>query len=334
MDTEVIKIINTNTLKSAVSKAGELLLAGEIVALPTETVYGLAADAFNADAVGKIFTAKQRPADNPLIVHIDSINQLDDIATDVPNEAKVLIDKFWPGPLSFVFKKNPKLPEITTAGLDTVVVRMVKHEVAKAVIRHINRPIAAPSANTSGKVSPTKAEYVYDDLSGKIPLIIDAGETEFGLESTVIDCTSEPFSILRPGSVTIEMIQELYPKITHYQKQNKIKSPGMKYRHYSPTTPLILFTGPPTETIKKINKYAEKNPSNTSVLYHTGTLSAEIKSIKIPYASESAAPLIFAALRELDKQNQKVILVQGFETTHVGIAIMNRLEKAATEIIK
>jgi L-threonylcarbamoyladenylate synthase len=335
MKTIVQKVGTDEEIKSAAFEAAQFIRSGEIVAFPTETVYGLGADAGNADAVAKIFTAKDRPADNPLIVHIHDIAQLDDVVANIPPTAARLMEKFWPGPLSLVLPKKDTVPDITTAGLDTVVVRMPNHPVAQAIIRASGVPIAAPSANRSGRVSPTCAEHVLADLDGRIPLIIDGGPTVFGLESTVVDCTTEPLVILRPGSITYDMLKLVVPDILNATDQHPQRSPGMKYRHYSPNAPVILFTGPTEKTARAIIDYvsSHQNLSLAIVAHSHITVSPNVQTCILSSQTDIAAPQLFSALRSLDQLHPTEILVQGYQTNGVGAAIMNRLEKAATTII-
>lgn len=236
MRTEVKKISD-----DSMTEAAYLIQSGALVAFPTETVYGLGADALNPKAVLKIFTAKNRPADNPLIVHIADLSELSRLVADVSTLTQKIIDAFWPGPLSIVFKKSELVPDEATAGLDTVVIRFPSHPTALQLISMAGTPIAAPSANRSGNVSPTTAQHVLEELDGAIPLILDDGTIEFGLESTVIDCTSSIPTLLRPGSITKEQIEEVVGPVNVAGDLEKPASPGMKYKHYSPSTPVLLF---------------------------------------------------------------------------------------------
>ncbi|MCA9361805.1 threonylcarbamoyl-AMP synthase [Candidatus Kaiserbacteria bacterium] len=334
METKTIRVDPRNPEPTTIAEAASLLQHGEVVAFPTETVYGLGARAFDTAAVAKIFKAKERPVDNPLIVHIADTDDLSTLIRDIPESAQELIETFWPGPLSLVLPKHPTLPSITTGGLDTVVVRFPAHPVAQELIRATGQPIAAPSANTSGKVSPTTAAHVAADLHGKIPLILDAGTIEYGLESTVVDCTTTPPVILRPGSITKEVLHAVLPDIGTADTTQPHRSPGMKYRHYSPAAPVILFTGEPDATAHAIETYVTKHHNETvAILWHSGGTRRPTFAKQLPAASERAAPRLFAALRALDELRPAAILVQGYSTTGLGAAIMNRLEKAASNII-
>lgn len=317
-----------------IGEACSLLNSGQIVAFPTETVYGLGANAFDRKAIAKIFVAKNRPADNPLIVHISNQKQLGNIIKNVPAKARQLMDSFWPGPLSLVLPKHENIPSITTGGLDTVVVRHPKHPIAQALIQAAGFPIAAPSANLSGKVSPTTAEHVLEDLSGRIPLIIDGGPSTYGIESTVIDCTTDPFVILRPGSITYEQLKEVVPDILPRSNETTSRSPGMKYRHYSPAAPVILFNGTTEATATAIQKYLQEHEKESvALIWHNGDITNDIEKRKLSHKSKEAAPRLFETLRSLDETHPDIILVQGYEETNLGAAIMNRLRKAASIII-
>ena len=258
MKTQVLPIT-----PESVALAARLLQQGELVALPTETVYGIAADARNGEAVKKIFEAKGRPQDNPLIVHICGMEMLNGIVSEVPERAKKLAAAFWPGPLTMIFKKKDIVPAKATGGLDTVAVRFPNHPVARAIIRAAGLPIAAPSANSSGKPSPTRASHVEYDLNGKIDMIVDGGAAEWGLESTIVDVSDEIPMILRPGAVTKEMIEEVVgqveidPAILHKPTADfKPKAPGMKYTHYSPKAEVFLVKGEQKAVAERINALA------------------------------------------------------------------------------
>jgi L-threonylcarbamoyladenylate synthase len=317
-----------------IQAAADLIKKGEVVAFPTETVYGLGADAINPRATDKIFKAKNRPNDNPLIVHISDPKQLKNIVSTIPKSAKLFIKEFWPGPLSIVFHKHKNLPGITTAGLNTVVVRLPKHEVARKLIELAGTPIAAPSANTSGRISPTRAEHVLEDLDGKIPMILDAGSIEYGLESTVVDCTEKKPVILRPGSITLEMLKKIVPSTRLADEDETPRSPGMKYKHYAPITPIILFTGPASQTAKAIKERLQTINNDAVVLWHSGKFDHLEHNYRLSSNPFEAAPMLFSTLREADPLPAKAIIIQGYNNDDIGAAIMNRLQKAATEIIE
>ena len=238
-----------------IAQAGRLLAGGEVVGIPTETVYGLAANALDEAAVAKIFAAKGRPQDNPLIIHISALEQLEDLAEEISPAVWQMAEQFWPGPLTMVVKKKDIVPDRTSAGLDTVGIRMPSHPVARAIIDAAGVPLAAPSANTSGKPSPTTARDVLDDMNGKIPAIVDGGACTVGVESTVVDMTGEFPQILRPGAITEEMIRVAMGAVSTdratlegLSDDAKVRSPGMKYRHYAPKAPVILLEGAPEDT--------------------------------------------------------------------------------------
>ena len=334
METKLI-VFDSKHKKRAMEEAAELIKSGDIVAFPTETVYGLGANAFDENAVAKIFAAKGRPADNPLIVHIAKKDQLSEIVLEVPLIAKKLIKKFWPGPLTIVFKKSQKIPSNVTAGLDTVAVRMPAHKVALDLIKKAGVPIAAPSANSSTRPSPTCAQHVYDDLNGKIPYIIDGGTCKVGLESTVLSLANEKAIILRPGKVTLEQIQKTIGKLGKVSVANQLinnqtpSSPGMKYRHYSPTAEVILV-----ENGNDFEKKVFENSSDKKVGVISFSKELGLRDEFFFDKSLTAyARSLFSALRELDDRCVDVIIVEGVEEKALGLAIMNRLRKAASKII-
>ncbi len=304
-------------------RAADIIKRGGLVAFPTETVYGLGADALNERAVKRIFEVKGRPTDNPLIVHICSVEQVYEIAE--PNEvAEKLMKVFFPGPLTLVMR-NRKVPKVATAGLDTVAVRMPDHRVALKLIE-LSSPIAAPSANKSGKPSPTKAEHVIEDFNGEIDCVIDAGETEIGLESTVVDTTVYPAEILRPGAVTREDL-ERYVEVRYADSCGVARSPGMKYRHYAPEAELIVLVG--DNFAEKARGLAERLAEKGRRVGIAGMKFRDCKfeSYDLGDTLEDFARNLFKALRELDKTCD-VIIVQGVEERGIGKAIMNRLSKA------
>ena len=253
METELLNIekVSPEEKAAALKKAGEIIREGGLVAFPTETVYGLGADALNAEASAKIYAAKGRPSDNPLIVHIHDVDQVYEIASEVPEAAKKVMEKFWPGPLTVILNKKSCVPDGTTGGLKTVAIRMPSHPLARDFIRESGRMIAAPSANTSGRPSPTLASHVYEDMQGRIPLILDGGAVGIGIESTIIDMSTDTPTILRPGYITKDMLEEVLPKVNidpavtgRTMKKNVVaKAPGMKYRHYAPKGQLTLVEG-------------------------------------------------------------------------------------------
>ncbi|WP_066389532.1 L-threonylcarbamoyladenylate synthase [Neobacillus mesonae] len=319
--------------------AAHFLRENEVVALPTETVYGLGGNAENDEAVTKIFAAKGRPADNPLIIHIADKVQLDRFVKEVPEKAKNLIDAFWPGPLTIIFnKKEGVLSEKATAGLSTVAVRMPDHPVALALFRECGLPIAAPSANSSGKPSPTTADHVVDDLNGKIAGVLDAGPTGVGVESTVVDCTEEIPVILRPGGVTKEQLEEVVgevrvdPALTNTEGDARPKAPGMKYRHYAPNAPLYLVSGT-REFLQRLVDEKRQEGLRVGVLTteeHSTEFAADVVLACGRRAElETVAAALYDTLRKFNQVDVDVIFSEMFPTSGVGLAIMNRLQKAA-----
>ncbi|MBP2031303.1 L-threonylcarbamoyladenylate synthase [Methanohalophilus levihalophilus] len=326
--------------------AGKIIRKGGLVAFPTETVYGLGADALNPDAVQKIFDAKGRPADNPLIVHVAKKEQFSQLAEEITPTAQKLMEHFCPGPLTLILKKKKNVPDITTAGLDSVAIRLPSNEIALELISAAGTPIAAPSANRSGSPSPTSASHVMNDLEGRIDAIIDGGSTEIGIESTVVDARGKIPIILRPGDVSREELEKVAGKVEIGYKDHKISmekplSPGMKYTHYSPSAKVILLEGN-AEAIKKkiaelIQQYSSEGKKVGALL--TTELQGNFKSMKtisLGSASEPsiAANRIFCAMREMDLEGMDIILVDGsFTAQGIGAAVFNRLRKASTNII-
>ncbi len=323
--------------------AAEVLKGGGLVAFPTETVYGLGADALNETAVRGIFEAKGRPSDNPLIVHISDKNDVDCLVKEIPSEAGLLMDEFWPGPLTLVMYKSPAVPSIISAGLDTVAIRMPSHPVAAALIRESGLPIAAPSANTSGRPSPTIVRHVIEDLSGRVDIIIDAGPANVGLESTVLDVTVTPPLILRPGGITREQLEGVIhgvgidPALSARHSGNlKPKSPGMKYRHYSPKAEMILIVGGLQDVVGKIRNLAVdyRDKGRTVGILATEQTKEYYRDFKVISSGdrqrpETIASNLFRYLREFDSMGVDLILAEGIESVGIGLAVMNRMSKAA-----
>lgn len=334
------KLIEFNSNRENINLIKETIQSGELIAFPTETVYGLGADGLNEEAVKKIFQVKGRPQDNPLILHIGNMEMLKELVEGDLSKAKDLIDKFWPGPLTLVLKKSKIVPEIITAGLDTVAIRMPNNEIALEIIKISNRPIAAPSANISGRPSPTDAKTCMEDLEGKIPLIIDGGNTLVGLESTVLDITEEVPTILRPGAITLEDIQEILPNVVVdkgiLKSGEKPKSPGQKYKHYAPKAEAYLISGSSDEEKEsKIYEFLKKNKEKKVSLMVTSELYTKIDNLNLEIIDlgsrdnlEKIASEIFRSLRTLDKNCVDVILCEEITKEGIGLAIMNRLEKS------
>ncbi len=327
---------NLNSEKSY-AQAVDLLNNGEVVAFPTETVYGLGAIATNEWGVKKIFEAKGRPSDNPLIVHIGTNEEVSNYIEEIPENALKLMEAFWPGPLTLIMKAKPGLlaPSVT-AGLTTVGIRMPDHEVALELLRKLKKPVAAPSANRSGKPSPTKAIHVEEDLQGRIPLILDGGATGIGLESTVLDVTVNPPVILRPGGVTKEMLEKVIGEVIQpNQEQQKLdatpKAPGMKYTHYAPNAPVYLIESDQTLVIDAIRKL--KSQGNKIALLAPISFENLDADYFFPYGEEGDKEMmstkLYDDLRACDKTDATIILATTTSTEGVGAAIMNRLEKAA-----
>lgn len=328
--------------ESTLNLAAELLHQGQLVAFPTETVYGLGANALDKDAVLSIFAAKGRPADNPLIVHIWHKDQLEGIC-DVPAMAEKLMDAFWPGPLTILMPRRATIPLEVTAGLPTVAVRMPSHPVAQAMLKACNLPIAAPSANRSGKPSPTSAQYVYQDMEGRIPLIIDGGMCDVGLESTVLDITHEKPCILRPGGVTRDMLEAIIGPVDvadsvlrPLQKGEKALSPGMMYKHYSPDGQVSLVTGDENDVIRAMQTlyaHAESEAHKACVLCFTEHMDALQACHPHDLGSKNdpaeVAHRLFDTLRQLDDEGMEAIFSEVVAAEGVGLAVMNRLGRAA-----
>lgn len=333
-----IKIENTVLNGKILDEAGATLRQGGLVAFPTETVYGLGADALQPLAAEKIYLAKGRPSDNPLIVHIADFDALQDIVEEIPKEAYQLAEKFWPGPLTMIMRKSDRVPLATTGGLATVAVRMPKHPIALALIRAGGGYVAAPSANTSGRPSPTKAEHVWEDLNGKIDMILDGGAVGIGLESTIVDLSEEIPTILRPGSITKTMLETVIPHVDIDKGLQNVsarpKAPGMKYRHYAPKAKLVIVDGTSQAVIKKIQELSAGYEAEQVGIICTDETRAHytygiIKDIGSRKQEESIARNLYAILREFDASGVEVIFSEALDTPDMGQAIMNRLLKAA-----
>ena len=342
MDTLKVKVDENNIDTEIMKKAGRIIKEGGLVAFPTETVYGLGGDAFNAESSMKIYSAKGRPSDNPLIVHIADIEYLKKVAVDIPKAAYGLAEAFWPGPLTMIMNKAPGLPKETTGGLDTVAVRMPVHPVALEFIRYAGGFVAAPSANISGRPSPTVAKYVTEDLDGRVDMIIDGGDCEIGIESTIVDLTTPVPMILRPGFITREELEEVLGKvdidvtIIKNDSQTAPKAPGMKYRHYAPKGDLTIVEGENEAVVRYINEQLDKAAESglltgiiateeTVGFYHAGS----VKNIGSRSDEISIARNLFRILREFDDENIDIIYTECFKGEGVSFATMNRLLKAA-----
>ena len=346
MITKLMDVSKEPINKVFIEEASEILKNGGLVAFPTETVYGLGGDAEDISASKKIYQAKGRPSDNPLIVHIAEFSQLEQISEDLPESAKKLADAFWPGPLTMVVKKNDVIPYETTGGLDTVAVRMPSHPVALELIRTSGCMIAAPSANTSGRPSPTKASHVYEDLSGKIDAILDGGAVDIGLESTIVDLTEDVVQILRPGYINKAMLEEVVghveidPGIVYNDKGTtsgaKPKAPGMRYKHYAPKGDLTIVSGEETKVVDAIEKMAAEAISKGQKVGVIATSTTrdrythgDVLVIGNRDDEKSIAHNLYDILRQFDELEVDVIYSESFATPTIGQAIMNRLLKAA-----
>ena len=342
--TELLYIASLHSAEASIERAASLIRAGELVVFPTETVYGLGADAMQVDAVERIFVAKERPFSDPLIVHITDVKDLEPLVTSITERAYQLAQAFWPGPLTLILPASERVPRIITAGLPNIAVRMPRHPIAQALIRAAQTPIAAPSANRFMHVSPTTAQHALADLDGRVPLILDAGPTEVGVESTVLSlCTPVP-TILRPGGIGIEQLRAILPDVqiaTHEQKeevQNAYSSPGQLPVHYAPNVPTFLFDGPVeamrTAMLTEIHRYQRQKKqvgiliadedvpffeASDAYIYVTGSASSP----------EQVAARLYAGLRVLEEAGVQVILCRNFEQQGLGLAVRDRLLKAA-----
>lgn len=340
----VQKIDRRHMKKEEFEKAGELIRIGGLVAFPTETVYGLGANALDPQAAARIYTAKGRPSDNPLIIHIADLTDLERLAIEIPETAYQLAEHFWPGPLTMILKKSEIVPLETTGGLETVGIRMPSDPIAIMLIRASGRVIAAPSANSSGRPSTTKAEHVIEDLDGKIDMVLDGGASDIGLESTIVDLTGKIPLILRPGFITADELQETigsveYDKAVLNREKDMVvtaKAPGMKYKHYAPKANLIIYEGKLEDVVKAINIAAKQNEKQgiaTGVLATDETVPGYtcgiVRSVGTRRDEITITAHLFDLLREFDVLGVKVILAESLELMEHGQAVMNRLLKAA-----
>ncbi len=343
MDTIVKKVDIDNIDMDVIKEASDILHNGDMVAFPTETVYGLGADALDEMASKKIYAAKGRPSDNPLIVHIADEQQIIPLVREIPDSAKKLMKAFWPGPLTIIFNKSDIVPYGTTGGLDTVAIRMPSHKAALALLEETNLPIAAPSANTSGRPSPTTASHVMDDLKGKISMIIDGGEVGIGIESTIVDVTSEVPMILRPGYINKQMLEAVVGEVVidkailgPLSADIKPKAPGMKYKHYAPKADFTMYEGEAGKVADRINQIAGEYINKG---FKVGIIASdesrerykfgEILSIGTRNDEITISKNMYKVLREFDDMKVDYILGETFRSEKLGQAIMNRLLKAA-----
>ncbi len=342
METRIRKLDYSRIDENIIQEAGQIIREGGLVAFPTETVYGLGGDALNPESSRKIYAAKGRPSDNPLIVHIAEKSDLYRIVREVPKKAEKLMEAFWPGPLTMIFFKNELVPEATTGGLGTVAVRMPSDRIAAAFIRAAGGFVAAPSANVSGRPSTTTAGHVEEDLSGRIEMILDGGQAVIGLESTIVDMSVEPPVILRPGAVTREMMEEqigpleVDKAIIAPDSGIKPKAPGMKYRHYAPRADLAVVEGQTEQVIVAINRMTEEKEAEgkrVGIIATDETASRYPKGLVFSLGArrheEEIAMHLFEVLRDFDETDVDCIYSESFEEASIGPAIMNRLLKAA-----
>ncbi len=341
--TQIIKVDPYDIDLPVIEQASALIRAGQLVAFPTETVYGLGANALDHDAVAQIFRAKSRPATDPVIVHVQSIDQLNDVTPEVPVLAQALIERFWPGPLTLVLTRDPRVPPNVSAGLPTVAVRMPAHPIALALIEAAGVPIAAPSANRFAHSSPTTAQHVFDDLAGKLPLILDGGPTTVGVESTIVDLSGDHPRLLRPGGTPLDAIRRIAPEVevvTRYAKldEGAVPAPGMLLKHYSPRAELRLFEGPDDRVRQAIMETATTLHEQGQ---RVGLLVADedqamLAGLGLPLIAlgslhdlDEIARNLFAGLRDLDAQGVDVILARSYPRAGIGLAIRDRLIRAA-----
>lgn len=339
MITKIFDIDENNIDENILYKAAELINDGQLVAFPTETVYGLGADGLNAQACKKIFKAKGRPSDNPLILHISDKSMLYNLSDDITDDAKKIMDICWPGPLTMILKKSSKVPDIVSAGLDTVAIRMPKNKISLKLIELSNTPIAAPSANISGRPSPTRASDVMHDMENRISMIIDGGDAQIGIESTVIDLSEDIPTILRPGFFTYEYLKNILPNIrlddALIDEKSIPKSPGQKYKHYAPEAKVEVYVGNKAceKMLEKANQY-ENQDLKVGIL----TFDESIEKFKDYYTLSlgnkddlsTMSHVLFTYLRKMDSKEIDIIIAEGVEDNNLGKSIMNRMKKSAS----
>lgn len=340
-------VLRVNPQKPGIKKvqaAADIIRKGGLVAFPTETVYGLGADALNSTAILALFKAKNRPLDNPPIVHVANISTVYELTTHVPPKARLLMQEFWPGPLTLIFKRSMRVPDVTVAGLETIAIRMPQHAVALALIKESRCPIAAPSANLAGKPSPTSAKHVFADLNGRIDAILDGGSTRIGVESTVLDLSVDPPHVLRPGGTSFEALRkvlgdvQLHPLVVAEKDLpvEKARSPGMRHRHYAPNARMVVVEGAIPMVIAKITELAASyklKGVKVGILATDETIenyeADVVKSLGSRFNLEAIAQNLFSLLREFDEEHVGIIIAEGVSTEGLGLAVMNRLRKAS-----
>lgn len=337
MDTKIIKVNPDNIDYKLLCEAADIIKSGGLAAMPTETVYGLGASALNPEAARKIYSAKGRPSDNPLIIHVCSYEQIYEYTKDVREYAKKLINAFMPGPMTIILHRSDDIPNEVTAGLETVAVRFPSNPVARELISLAGVPIAAPSANISGKPSPTRVEHVIDDMMGKIECIIDGGPCRVGVESTIVDASGEHPVLLRPGGITLEMLKKICPDITadkhiliSVADGERPKCPGMKYKHYAPDAEVTVVEGDEDKVRKKIKELIDENKGKViGVLTMYGSTYDDAVLINTNGANEGYAHDLFDDLRQFDKLGCEIVFAEFKENGGVGLAVKNRLYKSA-----
>ncbi|MCL2321133.1 MAG: L-threonylcarbamoyladenylate synthase [Oscillospiraceae bacterium] len=343
MDTKIFIMNEDNIDYEKIKECANAIRLGKLVVFPTETVYGLGANALDKFAVKGIFKAKGRPSDNPLIVHIKNRDDINSLVKEIPEKANELMKKFWPGSLTLILKKSTIIPYETTGNLDTVAIRFPSNKIARSLIEMAGVPIAAPSANISGKVSGTTLSMCIKDLNDKVDYIIGGDDSEVGLESTVVDCTTIPFCILRPGIITLEELKEidegiyLDDSIIKYKDEDKPKSPGMKYKHYAPNAMVFIIKGEQAKVFEYIIKQGEKLINKgkkigiicTDETYDQYNIFKNVVSLGTLYDEREIAKNLFKTLNYFDTLETDIILSESFNENNIGLAIMNRLKKSA-----
>ncbi|MDO4605158.1 MAG: L-threonylcarbamoyladenylate synthase [Helcococcus sp.] len=330
-----------NTEKENLIEASKIIKNGGLVAIPTETVYGLAADGLNTNAIRKIFEAKNRPMDNPLILHISRIDEIHRLVKEIDNKDLAILSKLWPGPLTVILKKSEIIPDEVSAGLDTVAIRMPKLDITRAFIYLCDTPLAAPSANLSTKPSPTNAQDVFEDMDGRIDAIIDGGSSDIGIESTVLDLSQDIPKILRPGFYTKEYLEQYFEKveidIAFLKEGETPKSPGQKYKHYAPNAKVVVLMGNDEAFRKEVKKIlsSEKNVGIMTFDKDKGQYDSEnIIYMGSQNNLSTMAKILFKSFRKMDENSVELIVVRGVEEKGLGLSIMNRLKKAASNNVR
>lgn len=337
--TLISKIDENNIDKEEIKKQSELLKEGKTVIFPTETVYGLGSNALDENAVSKIYEAKGRPSDNPLIVHIYDKKQVSDLAKEINKNAEIIMEKFWPGPITIILKKKDIVPMRTSGGLNTVAIRMPSNPIAKALLEEVKLPIAAPSANISGRPSPTRAKHVYEEMNNRVDGIILGGDCIFGLESTVLDLTNNIPTILRPGSITKEDLEAVIgqvnidPALEKKEDNIKAKAPGMKYKHYAPNADVYIISGDINNVAQKVNELCNDNAKNglkcAVMCMEQNKNKYKCDTIVLGEKLEEIASNLFNSLISADEQKYDIVYTEEFPNYGIGRAIMNRLLKSA-----